>query len=104
MDDRTVLVIGDDTTAKQLRAMLASHNINVLGAGLAAGLPLDMLTGICVPLDRAKPLVPAPLTDSDRRAMASAQAKRDRRAAKILARATVQAALPAHSYDKGGEA
>lgn len=103
MDDRTVLVVGDDTTAKQLRAMLASHNINVLGAGLAAGLPMDMLTDMCVPLDRAKPPVSAPLTEGDRTAIAAAEAKRERRAAKLLARAATQAALPAQGHDKEGE-
>jgi hypothetical protein len=87
MDDRTVLVVGDDTTSQQLRAMLAGHNINVLGAGLAAGLPLDMLTGLCVPLDRAKPPKPAPLTEGDKHAMAAAETKRERRAAKRQARA-----------------
>ena len=87
MDGRTVLVVGDDTTSQQLRAMLASHNINVLGAGLAVGLPLDMLTGTCIPLDRAKAPTPAPLTKGDQHAMAAADAKRERRAAKRKARA-----------------
>jgi hypothetical protein len=87
MDARTVLVVGDDTTSHQLRAMLASHNINVLGAGLAVGLPLDMLTGMCIPLDRAKAPTPAPLTEGDQYAMAAADAKRERRAAKRKARA-----------------
>jgi hypothetical protein len=82
MDDRTVLIVGDDTTSRQLRAMLAGHNMNVLGAGLAAGLPLDMLTGLCVPLDRSTPPAPAPLSEGDQHAMAAAEAKRQRRAAK----------------------
>lgn len=87
MDDRIVLVVGDDTPSQQLRAMLAGHNINVLGTGLAAGLPLDMLTGLCIPLDRAKLTTPASLTEGDQHAMAAAVAKRERRAAKRQARA-----------------
>ena len=87
MNDRTVLVVGVDTTSQQLRAMLAGHNINVLGVGLAAGLPLDMLTGLCVPLDRVKPQVQTPLTEHDTHALSAAEAKRERRAAKRQARA-----------------
>ena len=87
MDSRTVLVVGDDTTSQQLRAMLAGHNMKVLGAGLAAGLPLDMLTGLCVPLDRAKPPTPESLSEGDQHAMAAAVAKRERRAAKRQVRA-----------------
>jgi hypothetical protein len=105
MAGKEILIVGDDAASQQLRAMLAAHNIKVLGVGLAAGLPLDMLSDLCVPLDRAKPRVPAPLTDDDRRAMAVAQAKRDRRAAKF--RAAMSASrlddkAAEHDHSEGG--
>lgn len=79
---RTVMVIGDDTEARQLRSILARHNVAVIGAGLAAGLPVELASSLCIPLDRATPRAPAPLTDEDRRRLAAASAKRQRRAAK----------------------
>lgn len=82
MNDRTVLVVGDDTTSRQLRAMLAGHNMNVLSAALMAGLPLDRAIDMCIPLNRVLPQLPAPLTERDTQALSAAEAKRQRRAAK----------------------
>lgn len=87
MDDRIVLVVGDDTPSRQLKAMLAGHNMNVLSAGLMAGLPLDRAIDMCIPLNRGLPQLPAPLTERDTQALSAAEAKRERRAAKRQARA-----------------
>jgi len=87
MDDSTVLIVGDDTTSRQLQAMLAGHNINVLCAGLMAGLPLDRAIDMCIPLNRGLPQLPLPLTERDTQALSAAEAKRERRAATRQARA-----------------
>jgi hypothetical protein len=86
-DQPQVLVLGDDPTSKQIQSMLVRHNITVLGAGLAAGMSIEQVSGMCIPLSRPEPRAKV-VTDEDRRRIAAAEEKRNRRAAK---RATKEA-------------
>jgi hypothetical protein len=86
-DQPQVVVIGDDSTSKQIQSMLVRHNITVLGAGLAAGMSIEQISSMCIPISRTAPLAKV-VTDEDRRRIAAAEEKRNRRAAK---RATKEA-------------
>jgi hypothetical protein len=84
---RIAIVAGDDGLARKVQSALASHNITVLAAGLAAGMSIEQASSMCIPLTRPEPRARA-LTDEDRRRIAVAEDKRNRRAAK---RATKEA-------------
>lgn len=82
-----IMVIGDDSTARQLKSMLVRHNIALLSAGLASGLSVEQASDMCIPIDRPVPRVKE-LTNADHQRIAAAEAKRTRKAAK---RATKEA-------------
>jgi hypothetical protein len=85
MDDVTVALSTDDAELhRSIKEKLITHNIAVLGPGLSAGLSIDLLAPMCIPLGDSKPVAPKELSDQDKQRIEAAEAKRQRRAEKRI--------------------